>query len=157
MRRRTVPSPKATAEGLEPIDVSTESAGRRRLVKRRSPLQRSTPTCTARTRPSAAGTRRARRPIAFLGGHLCSFAFGDDPRPEEIRAAIKNVLDAKPDILIAAQAHVVRYCEDVLAVSRKHDWPTLMTLEAPADVWAHGLRARTNTSATSRPRRCSSA
>lgn len=83
------------------------------------------------------GYRSKKMPVAFLRGHQCSFAFGNDPRPEEIRAAIKNVLDAKLEILVAAEPHVLQYREDVLAFLRTSNLGPKTTPEAPADIWAH--------------------
>jgi hypothetical protein len=75
-------------------------------------------------------------------GVSCAFVLqglDDDPRPEELRAAVKNMLAAGPEVLKAAQPHVVHYCEDILALYAKNPkaGPPPMTLKKPGDVWSH--------------------
>lgn len=74
-------------------------------------------------------------PLRFLGGHSCRFilvGFADDPRPDEVRAAVRNALDAGPAILKAAQPHVVQYRADMLALQG-----VTAKLAKPSDVWSH--------------------
>lgn len=77
--------------------------------------------------------------VRFLGGRPVRFViedYADDPRPEEIRSAIKNALDAGPAVLTEAQPYVVQYCEDMLALYPDDERPAV-TLKKPGDVWSH--------------------
>jgi hypothetical protein len=77
--------------------------------------------------------------VAFLGGHRCRFVFesyADDPRPDEIRRAVQNALDATPALLGAAEPYVVRYCEEMLERYDEGQRPDV-TLAKPSDVWSH--------------------
>jgi hypothetical protein len=56
----------------------------------------------------------------------------EDPRPEEFRAAIQSALDAKPEILSAAEPYIAQYCEDALDDDRP-----AVKLEKSSDVWSH--------------------
>jgi hypothetical protein len=77
--------------------------------------------------------------VGLLGGRPCRFVlegYADDPRPDEIRAAIQRVLESGPGILSAAQPHVVRYCEEMLARYSDRERPAVR-LEKPSDVWSY--------------------
>jgi len=81
------------------------------------------------------GLVSASRPIRFLRGHACRFIledYADDPTPEEVRAAVRDALDAGPALLKAAQPHVVQYRADMLALSGE-----TAKLAKASDVWSH--------------------
>ena len=85
------------------------------------------------------GFATAEKSIPFLGSHRCRFVlhgYADDPRPDEIRRAVLNALNATPAILDAAQPHVVRYCQEMLEQYGCGERPD-MTLARPSDVWSH--------------------
>jgi len=85
------------------------------------------------------GFATAEKTVVFLGGHRCRFvfeSFTDDPRPDEIRRAVQNALDATPALLDAAEPYVVRYCEEMLERYDDGERPDV-TLAKPSDVWSH--------------------
>src|SRR5262249_15075907 len=79
------------------------------------------------------------RPFRFLGGRCCRVVldgYDDDPRPEEVRAALQRMLDASPELLSEATPHVVQYCERMLALYDDDDRPHIV-LDTPGAVWSH--------------------
>lgn len=85
------------------------------------------------------GLATTKKTVAFLGGRECRFVlegYADDPRPDEIRRAVRDALDATPALLDAAEPHVVRYCEEMLERYEDAQRPDV-TLAKPSDVWSH--------------------
>jgi hypothetical protein len=77
------------------------------------------------------------RAIRFLGGHQCRFVlegYAADPRPDEIRVAVQNVLDSGPSLLSKAEPHLLAYREDMLSLYPPEERP-MLTPEASAGVW----------------------
>jgi hypothetical protein len=78
--------------------------------------------------------------VRFLGGQLCRFilhGYGSDAAKQyEIRSALQNALDAGPDVLTAAEAYVVQYCQEMLARYLDESRPNVR-LEKPSDVWSY--------------------
>jgi hypothetical protein len=77
-------------------------------------------------------------PVPIFGSS-CRFVFDDlehDPRPEEVLAAAKNLLQAGPDVLASAAPHVMQYCNELLALLEEDERP-MAPLEKPAEVWPH--------------------
>jgi hypothetical protein len=77
--------------------------------------------------------------IPFLGGRQCRFVIADypqDPKPDEVRAAIRNALDASPVILAQAEPYALQYCRDMLALYADGERPAI-ALENPGDVWSY--------------------
>jgi len=71
-----------------------------------------------------------RVPIAFLGGHECSFdlEYYDDVSNTAVVAAIRNLLEAPRELLGKTTAYVVQYCRD---------WRRDIDLTRRMDVWKH--------------------
>jgi len=85
------------------------------------------------------GYTTAEKTVAFLHGRRCRFVlenYADDPRPDEIRRAVQNALDATPAVLGAAEPYVVRYCKEMLDRYEESERPAV-NLTMPSDVWSH--------------------
>jgi hypothetical protein len=83
------------------------------------------------------------RPLAVLGGHPCRFIIEcfPDPRPDEVHAAIRNMIEAGPSVLTAAEEFVVQYCTEMLELELEANDPdqprSMPKLAKPEDVWKH--------------------
>jgi hypothetical protein len=81
----------------------------------------------------------APRAIPVLGNHECFFAlvaYPEDPRPDELRAAIQNLLAAGPSLLSAALPHLLAYRKDMLSLYPPDEEHPL-DLQPPDAIWSH--------------------
>lgn len=77
-------------------------------------------------------------PIPAFGGKPCRFeleGFAEDPQPERLLQAVRNVLAATDRLLLDATPHVHQYCLDMLTLLGP-EAPELR-IERPEDVWTH--------------------
>jgi hypothetical protein len=78
------------------------------------------------------------RPIPFLGGRRCRFVmqgYAEDPRPDELRAAVENALNAESSILSAAEPQLREYREDILRFYPEAEGRLLRT-EGRGAIWS---------------------
>jgi hypothetical protein len=61
--------------------------------------------------------------------------YPEDPRPDEMRAAVQNALCAEPSILSAAEPQLAEYREDILRFYPEAERGPL-TVEGPSGIWS---------------------
>lgn len=77
--------------------------------------------------------------VPLLGGMACRFLFegvGATPVPENMRLAVRRMLEAPASVLREAEPYVVRYCEEICSLYEPEESPAIVVRE-PSEIWSH--------------------
>ena len=77
--------------------------------------------------------------LPILGGIACRIiltGYDGDPRPDDFRTAVANLLRCPPSVLLDASQHIAHYCEDINSQREAGD-PELVPFGTPEDLWRH--------------------